>query len=258
MPKFDANLTLMYTEFAFADRFAAAAADGFRGVEYLGPYDEPKEVIAERLAICGLQQVLFNLPVGNWSAGERGIAVLPGREAEFRAGVDSALDYARALGASQVNCLVGLVPASLEAETAEGRLVENLGYAAARLGDAGIKLMFEPLNTRDMPGYFVSTVDHAERILNRVGSDNLYIHYDFYHQQISHGDLMRNFMRLGDRIVHVQIADNPGRHEPGTGEINYHFILSELDRLGYSGWVGSEYVPTADTSSSLAWMREWT
>jgi hydroxypyruvate isomerase len=255
LPRFDANLTLMYTEYAFAERFAAAAADGFTGVEYLGPYDEPKEAIADRLARHGLEQVLFNLPVGRWSDGERGIAALPGREEEFRDGVDLALHYALALGTRQLNCLVGLVPDPEQAEAAEDQLARNLAYAAARLGDAGIKLMFEPLNTRDVPGYFVSTIAHAERILNRVGSDNLYVHYDFYHQQVSEGDLLRNFQRLADRVVHVQIADNPGRHEPGTGEINYSFLLGELDRLGYAGWVGCEYLPRGRTSSGLGWMR---
>ena len=255
MPQFSANLSFLYQDLPFLDRFAAAAKDGFGGLEYLGPYAEPKEKVADALQASGLKQVLFNVPSGDWAGGERGIACLPDRVGEFRDGVSLALDYAKALDCPQVNVISGLVPEGADRQTLETVLVENLGYAARRCADAGVKLLIEPINLRDIPGFFLSTTDHVERILDRVGSDNLYIQYDFYHMQITQGDLIPTFARLKDRIAHVQIADNPGRNEPGTGEINYTFILSELDRLGYDGWVGCEYRPKAGTSEGLGWMK---
>lgn len=257
MPKFSANLSFLYQDLPFLDRFAAAAKDGFMGLEYLGPYAEPKEKVADALKANGLTQVLFNLPSGNWTGGERGIACLPDRVQEFRDGVAAALDYAAALGCKRLNVISGLVPESANPETLERVLVDNLRYAAPRMADAGIKLLIEPINLHDMPGFLLSTTDHAERILEKVGSDNLYIQYDFYHMQITQGDLIRTFERLKDRIAHVQIADNPGRNEPGTGEINYGFILNELDRLGYDGWVGCEYRPKAGTTEGLGWMKPY-
>ncbi|MBB3456920.1 hydroxypyruvate isomerase [Rhizobium sp. BK313] len=257
MPKFSANLSFLYQDLPFLDRFAAAAKDGFMGLEYLGPYAEPKEKVADALKANGLTQVLFNLPSGNWTGGERGIACLPDRVQEFRDGVAAALDYAAALGCKRLNVISGLVPEGANPETLERVLVDNLRYAAPRMADAGIKLLIEPINLRDMPGFLLSTTDHAERILEKVGSDNLYIQYDFYHMQITQGDLIRTFERLKDRIAHVQIADNPGRNEPGTGEINYGFILNELDRLGYDGWVGCEYKPKAGTTEGLGWMKPY-
>jgi hydroxypyruvate isomerase len=257
VPKFSANLSFLYQDLPFLDRFAAAAKDGFMGLEYLGPYAEPKEKVADALKANGLTQVLFNLPSGNWTGGERGIACLPDRVQEFRDGVAAALDYAAALGCKRLNVISGLVPEGANPETLERVLVDNLRYAAPRMADAGIKLLIEPINLRDMPGFLLSTTDHAERILEKVGSDNLYIQYDFYHMQIMQGDLIRTFERLKDRIAHVQIADNPGRNEPGTGEINYSFILSELDRLGYDGWVGCEYRPKAGTTEGLGWMKPY-
>ncbi|MDL2404228.1 hydroxypyruvate isomerase [Rhizobium calliandrae] len=256
MPKFSANLSFLYQDLPFLDRFAAAARDGFMGLEYLGPYAEPKEMVVDALKANGLTQVLFNLPSGDWAGGERGIACLPDRVDEFRDGVAAALDYAAVLDCKRLNVISGLVPKDdADLETLERVLVDNLRYAAPRMADAGIKLLIEPINLRDMPGFFLSTTDHAERILEKVGSDNLYIQYDFYHMQIMQGDLMQTFERLMDRIAHVQLADNPGRNEPGTGEINYGFILSELDRLGYDGWVGCEYRPKAGTTEGLGWMR---
>lgn len=255
MLKFNANLTQLYTEHAFLDRFAAAAADGFTGVEFRGPYDHPKHVLAELLQQHGLKPVLFNFPAGDWDAGERGIACLPGRQDEFRRGLDQAIDYAQALGCTQLNCLAGLAPKGVPHETLEATLVENLRFAADRLAGLGIKLQLEVLNRRDNPGCFVFTTDHFETIFDKVGSDNLYLQYDFYHLQIMQGDLIRNFERLQPRIAHVQVADNPGRHEPGTGEINYDFIFAELDRLGYDGWVGCEYVPKGKTSDGLGWLH---
>lgn len=257
MPRFSANLSFLYQDLAFLDRFAAAAKDGFGALEYLGPYAEPKEKVADALQANSLKQALFNVPSGDWAGGERGIACLPDRIEEFRSGISLALDYAKALACPQVNVISGLVPKGADLETLEKVLVENLKYASQRAADAGVKLLIEPINLRDIPGFFLSTTDHAERILDKVGSDNLYIQYDFYHMQIMQGDLIPTFIRLKDKIAHVQIADNPGRNEPGTGEINYGFILSELDRLGYDGWVGCEYKPKAGTSEGLGWMKPY-
>jgi len=257
VPKFSANLSFLYQDLAFLDRFAAATKDGFGALEYLGPYAEPKEKVADALQANGLRQALFNVPSGDWAGGERGIACLPDRIEEFRSGISLALDYAKALACPQVNVISGLVPKGADLETLEKVLVENLKYAAERAADAGVKLLIEPINLRDIPGFFLSNTDHAERILEKVGSDNLYIQYDFYHMQIMQGDLIPTFIRLKDRIAHVQIADNPGRNEPGTGEINYGFILSELDRLGYDGWVGCEYKPKTGTSEGLGWMKPY-
>ncbi len=257
VPKFSANLSFLYQDLSFLDRFAAAAKDGFGALEYLGPYAEPKEKVANALQANGLKQALFNVPSGDWAGGERGIACLPDRIEEFRNGISLALDYAKALACPQVNVISGLVPKGADLETLEKVLVENLKYAAERTADAGVKLLIEPINLRDIPGFFLSSTNHAERILEKVGSDNLYIQYDFYHMQIMQGDLIPTFTRLKDRIAHVQIADNPGRNEPGTGEINYGFILSELDRLGYDGWVGCEYKPKAGTSEGLGWMKPY-
>ena len=258
MPKFSANLTFLYQELSFLDRFAAAAADGFPAVEYVGPYDHPPEVVAETLAASGLEQALFNLPAGDWAGGERGIGCLPDRVEEFRASVDTAIRYGRALGCAKINCLAGFAPAGVDHETLEATLVANLKYAAPRLGEAGIRLLLEPINLRDMPGFFVSTTDHAERLLDAAGSDNVYIQYDIYHTQVMQGDLVPTYARLRDRIAHIQIADNPGRNEPGTGEINYAFVLPELDRLGYDGFVGCEYKPKgATTTEGLGWMAPY-
>ena len=256
MPKFSANLSFLYQQHGFLERFAAAAADGFPAVEYLGPYAEPKEKVAEALQSAGLAQALFNVPSGDWAGGERGIACLPDRVEEFRAGVATALDYAQALHCPKVNVISGLVKPGADLGRLEDTLVDNLKYAAPRCADAGVKLLIEPINLRDIPGFFLSTTKHAERILERVGHDNLYIQYDFYHLQVMQGDLMPTFERLKDRIAHVQVADNPGRNEPGTGEINYRYIFAALDRLGYDGYVGCEYKPIAGTSEGLGWMKE--
>jgi hydroxypyruvate isomerase len=257
LPKFSANLSFLYADRPFLERFAAAAADGFPAVEYVSPYEHAPDEVADRLERHGLQQALFNLPAGDWAAGERGIGCLPDRVEEFREGVDTGIRYAKALGCLKLNCLAGIAPAGVPAERLEVTLVENLRYAAPRLADAGIELLLEPINLRDIPGFFVSLSDHAERILDAVGSDNLFIQYDFYHMQVMHGDLMPTFERLRDRIGHVQVADNPGRNEPGTGEINYGFVLAQLDRLGYDGFVGCEYKPQGDTSSGLGWMQPY-
>lgn len=256
MLKFDANITQLYTDLPFLDRFAAAAKDGFKGIEMRSPFEEPKEVIAEHLAAAGLELVLFNFPAGNWGKGERGIACLPGREEEFAASLKTSLDYAKATGCTRLNCLAGLTPAGIDTALVEATLVANLRRAAAELAHNGIKLQLEAINQRDNPGGFVQTTAQYERIAEQVAHDNLHLQYDFYHMQVMQGDLMRTFTRLQKVISHVQIADNPGRHEPGTGEINYRFIFTELERLGYDGWIGCEYIPAAKTSDGLGWMRE--
>jgi hydroxypyruvate isomerase len=257
VPKFSANLTFLYTELPFLDRFAAAAADGFPAVEYVGPYDHPPEVIADLLKQHNLKQALFNLPAGDWAGGERGIGCFPDRVEEFQAGVATAIRYGAALGCTKINCLAGIAPAGADRAVLHSTLVENLKYAAPRLADAGIKLLMEPINQRDMPGFFVSTTDHAEAIMADVNSSNLFLQYDIYHTQVMQGDLLATYERLRERIAHIQIADNPGRNEPGTGEINYANILSALDRLGYDGFVGCEYKPRTTTTAGLGWMQPY-
>ncbi len=256
MPRFAANLSMLYGEHDFLDRFGEAARDGFSGVEYLFPYDHPKDAIAERLRKHGLTQVLHNLPAGNWGAGERGIACHPDRVAEFKAGVSKAIDYATTLACRQVNCLAGIAPKDVPAETLRATFVDNLRFAAAALKKAGIRLLVEAINTRDIPGFFLTKSADTAAILAAVSSDNLFIQYDFYHTQIMEGDITATFRRLKDKIAHVQIADNPGRNEPGTGEINYRYIFGMLDDEGYGGWVGCEYRPRAGTRSGLGWIKE--
>lgn len=257
MPKFSANLSFLYPELPFLERFAAAAADGFRAVEYAVPYVAEAEDLAALNARHALEQVLFNMPAGDWDGGERGIACHPDRVDEFRAGVEVALRYARVLGCTRVNCLAGITPQGVAGDVLESTFVANLHYAAPRFADAEVRLLIEPINPRDIPGFYLTTARHAERVLDAVGSDNLFIQYDIYHQQVTAGDLLPTWERLRQRIGHIQIADTPGRHEPGTGEINYRFVLSELDRLGYAGWVGCEYRPLARTSAGLGWMAPY-
>ena len=254
MPKFAANLTMLFNEVGFLDRFAAARRAGFAGVEYLFPYDHDAAEIRGRLDEHGLTQVLHNLPAGNWGAGERGIACHPERVVEFDDGVARAVQYAAALGCTQLNCLAGIAPAGLDPGRARAVFVGNLRGAARRLQDAGIRLLIEPINTRDIPGFFLRTTAQALEIIDEVGSDNLFLQYDVYHMQIMEGDLATTLQKNLARIAHVQIADNPGRHEPGTGEINYDFLFDFLDRIGYPGWVGCEYKPAAATEAGLGWM----
>lgn len=256
MPRFSANLSMLFGEHDFLDRFDAAAKAGFKGVEYIGPYDYPPEIVSERLKKNGLSQVLFNLPPGDWASGERGIAVLPDRIDEFRKGVDTAITYAKALDCKQVNCLAGIAPKGFETAALEAVFTENLRYAASRLKDAGIRLLIEPINTIDIPGFFLNTSRQALALIDKVGSDNLYLQYDIYHMQIMEGDLARSLEKHLSRIAHVQLADNPGRHEPGTGEINYPFLYAHLDRIGYAGWVGAEYKPKNGTVEGLGWFKE--
>jgi hydroxypyruvate isomerase len=254
VPRFDANLTMLFNEVPFLDRFAAAREAGFRGVEFLFPYDYEPEALAELLHMNGLELVLHNLPPGDWAGGERGIATLPGRQDEFRAGVETAIRYATALGCPQVNCLAG-IPKGVEPAEARRVFVDNLSYAAPIMADAGIRLLIEAINTRvDIPGFFLTNTRQAIDIIDEVGSDNLYFQYDIYHMQIMEGDLARTIEANLPRIAHIQLADNPGRNEPGTGEINYPFLFQFLDRIGYQGWIGCEYKPRGKTAEGLGWL----
>jgi hydroxypyruvate isomerase len=253
VPKFAANLTMLFNELPFLDRFAAAKAAGFGGVEFLFPYEFDKAVLAERLQQHGLTQVLHNLPAGNWSAGERGIAIFPDRVEEFRDGVIRAIEYAKVLDCRQVNCLVGIAPAGVDPAGLRATLISNLRFAAETLAKQGIRLLVEPINTRDIPGFFLNGTEQAAQIIADVQSDNLFIQYDIYHMQIMEGDLAPTMQKHLNRIAHIQIADNPGRNEPGTGEINYPFLFRYLDELRYSGWIGCEYKPKATTTEGFGW-----
>jgi hydroxypyruvate isomerase len=255
MPRFNANLTMLFTERPFLDRFEAAAKAGFTGVEYLFPYDFAVDDLVQRLKAHGLTQVLHNMPAGDWAGGERGIAILPGRTDEFKAGVEKAIANATALGCKQVNCIAGIAPAGIERPVLEETFIANLRFAAGRLKQAGIKLLIEAINPIDIPGFFLNTTAQALDIIARTGSDNLFVQYDIYHMQITEGDLARTMERNISMIPHIQLADNPGRHEPGTGEINYPFLFAHLDRIGYSGWVGAEYRPMTTTEASLGWFE---
>jgi hydroxypyruvate isomerase len=248
---------MLFNELDFPDRFRAAADAGFTGVEYLFPYAYPKEQLAQRLVAHGLTQVLHNLPAGDWANGERGIACLPDRVAEFRSGVGKAIEYAKALGCRQVNCLAGIAPAQIDPARVRDTLVANLRFAAEKLEAAGIRLLIEPCNTRDLPGFFVNRTAQAIALIDEVGSDNLWLQYDVYHMQVMEGDLAPTIERLLPRIAHLQVADNPGRHEPGTGEINYPMLFRFIDRLGYRGWIGCEYRPAGSTLEGLEWAASW-
>ncbi len=253
MPRFAANLTMLFGEKPFLDRFAAAKAAGFAGVEYLFPYDHDKADLREQLDEHGLVQVLHNLPAGNWAAGERGIAILPDRVDEFRDGVGRAIAYAKALDCRQLNCLVGIAPREADPFEMNAVLVENLRFAADALARERIKLLVEPINTLDIPGFFLNKTEQAVQLIADVRSSNLFIQYDIYHMQVMEGDIARSLQKHLPRIAHVQLADNPGRNEPGTGEINYPFLFRHLDTLGYRGWVGCEYKPKTTTVDGLGW-----
>jgi len=258
MPKFAANLTMLYNEVDFMDRFKAAADDGFKGVEYLFPYAYPAADLAAKLKEFGLTQVLHNLPAGDWAAGDRGIAVDPSRVEEFKKGVDTAIEYAKILGTERINCLAGKVPAGVSQEQARATFVSNLKYAAEKLKAVGIPLLIEPINTYDIPGFFLNYTAQAAEIIDEVGSDNLFIQYDIYHAQRMEGELANTFKKYQSRIAHVQLADNPGRNEPGTGEINYAFMFKFIDEAGFDGWIGCEYKPAGNTSAGLGWREALT
>jgi hydroxypyruvate isomerase len=257
VPKFAANLSFIFQEVGFLDRFAAAAACGFKGVEYLSPYDHSPEVIAEQLNRHGLEQALFNMPPGDWAAGERGIGALPGREQEFRDGVETALVYAKTTKCRILHAMAGLWPQARDRAEAERVYIANLRHAADRLAGDGLTLVIEPINNRDIPGYFLNTTTQAMSIIERVGRSNLKLQLDLYHVQIMEGDLAHRIRALAGHYPHVQIAGNPGRHEPDVGEINYPFLFDLLDELGYAGWIGCEYRPRGETKAGLDWAKRY-
>lgn len=254
MPKFAANLSFLFADRPFPERFAAAAAAGFAGVEYLFPYDYPAGEVAGWLGAAGLSQVLFNLAPGDWAAGERGLACLPGRQGEFAESVAQAVDYALALDCPRVHCMAGLRPAGVSESLLHDTYVANLRHAADAFARIGATVSIEPINSRvDMPGYWLDSIVAAERLLDDIGRDNVALQFDIYHAQIIQGDLWPTLSRLLPRIAHIQVADHPGRHEPGTGEINYPFLFKALDAAGYAGWIGCEYKPLAGTEAGLGW-----
>jgi hydroxypyruvate isomerase len=253
MPRFAANLTMLFTELPFMERFEAAAKAGFKAVEYLFPYAYDKKELTAALRGNGLQQVLHNLPAGNWDGGERGIGCHPDRVSEFREGVGMAIDYATALGCPKLNCLLGKLPAGVSPEQARKTTVENLRFAARELQSAGIMLLIEPINHFDIPGFFLTRTDQALSIIDEVGSTNLLLQYDIYHAQRMEGELAATITKNMARIGHIQLADNPGRGEPGTGEINYAWLFKHIDAAGYTGWIGCEYKPKSDTVNGLGW-----
>jgi len=258
MPRFAANLTMMFTEVPFLERFARARTAGFDAVEFLFPYAFAVEDVRARLDDHQLALVLHNLPAGNWDAGERGIACHPDRVDEFRQGVSMALRYAKALDVPRLNCLAGKTPADADVSRVNTTLVENLRYAAAALDRAGVQLLVEPINPFDIPGFHLTTTAQTLAIIDEVGAANVRLQYDIYHAQRTEGELAATLSRHIDRIGHVQIADNPGRNEPGTGEINYRFLFEHLDRIGYDGYVGCEYKPATTTEAGLGWIEAHT
>ncbi len=257
MPRFAANLSMLFTELPFLDRFAAAAAAGFSAVEFLFPYPYPAAELKARLEAHGLQLVLHNLPAGDWDAGERGIAVLPGREGEFREGVARAIAYATALGVPRLNCLVGKTPAGVPADAVHRTLVENLRFAAEALRGAALTLLVEAVNDKDIPGFHLTRTAQVLALLDEVGAPNALVQYDVYHAQRMEGELAATLAAQLPRIGHVQVADTPGRHEPGTGEINFDFLFAHLDAIGYTGHVGCEYKPAATTADGLGWLARY-
>ena len=256
MPRFAANLTMLFTELPFLERFAAAADAGFEAVEFLFPYDFEAGRVADAIAAARLKLVLHNLPAGDWGAGERGIACDPARTGEFQDGVGRAIRYAKALGCPRLNCLVGIPPPGQDASVSRETMIGNLGFAARALREAGVAMVMEPVNTRDVPGFFVNQTPPALAVLDAVGSDNLTLQYDIYHAQVMEGDLERTIATHLARIGHLQVAGNPGRHEQDTGEINYPYLFERIDALGYDGWIGCEYKPAADTASGLGWLAK--
>ena len=257
MPTFAANLTMMFNEAPFLERFDKAAAAGFKAVEFLFPYDYTVEQLNDALDRNKLQLVLHNLPAGDWAAGERGIACHPERVEEFRSGVGRAVTYATALGVKRLNCLAGIKPQNVSDADARRTLVENLKFAAPRLEAAGIKLLIEPINTFDIPGFFLNRTQQAIDIIRDTGADNIFLQYDIYHMQRMEGELARTIEQNLPLIAHLQLADNPGRNEPGTGEINYAFLFAFLDRIGYAGWIGCEYKPATTTTAGLGWVAPY-
>ena len=255
MPQFAANLTMLFNEVPFLERFERAARAGFTAVEFLFPYAYKASDIKQKLDAHQLTLVLHNLPAGDWDAGDRGMACDPHRVDEFRSGVPLAMQYAKALGVKQLNCLAGKLPVGVSDESARITLVANLKFAAAAFQTEGLRLLIEPINYFDMPGFYLNRTAQAVALLDEVGAANAFVQYDIYHAQRMEGELAATIAKYLPRIAHMQLADNPGRHEPGTGEINYPFLFAHLDRIGYAGWIGCEYKPATTTEAGLRWMK---
>ncbi len=257
MPKFSANLSMLFKEVDFLDRFERAAKVGFKGVEFLFPYEWDKEELQERILKHHLEMVLFNLPAGHWSAGERGLACLPDRVHEFQEGVGLAMEYATALKCRRVNCLAGIPPVTVADEKKWESLVSNVRFAAEETQKAGVTLVVEAINSQDIPGFCLSTTKQVLALLKAADHPNAHIQYDIYHMQIMEGNLTKTIGENVERIRHMQLADVPGRHEPGTGEINFDHIFRFVDGLSYDGWIGCEYNPSKTTEESLSWLKNY-
>jgi len=257
MPRFAANLSMMFNEVPFLERFAAARNAGFEGVEFLFPYEFPAAELKKRLAGAGLTQVLFNMPPGNWAEGERGLASLPGRQSEFREGVKKALDYAATLDCRRVHCMAGIVPPGVSLVTAASLYAANLAWAAEQAKPAGVTLVIEPINHRDMPGYFLNTQAQGAAVVEAIGRDRLGLQFDVYHVQVTEGDITKRMEQFMPVIAHMQIADVPARNEPGTGEIGWSYVFRRMDELQYQGWVGCEYRPAGETVAGLDWRERF-
>jgi hydroxypyruvate isomerase len=257
MPRFAANLSFLFNELGFAERFEAASKAGFKAVEYMFPYEFDAHRLRALLDKFALEQVLFNMPVPDWSQGGRGMLILPDRSAEYRDGVRTVIQYARVLGVAQVNCLAGIEPTGANAASLRKTAIENLRFAAGAFGEFGIKLLVEPINLFDVPGFYINTIDQAIDLIDETGCSNIFVQYDIYHQQRMRGEIIPAFLRHQERISHIQIADNPGRHEPGTGEINFANVFDAIDAAGYSGWIGCEYRPKTATAAGLGWIKPY-
>ena len=257
MIDFAANLSMLYTEKDFIKRFKSASEFGFKGVEYLFPYDFKKEDIKNELVNNSLEQILFDFPAGDFAGGDRGIAIFPDRKSEFQEGVQQAVEYADILECKRLTVLVGIDNGKFTTNELNETLIENLIYASEQTKDKGINVLVEALNLIDAPNYFVSTTNHCKQIVDSVNKDNVKIQFDMYHMQIMEGDLSRTIESNLSLISHMQLADNPGRHEPGTGEINYPFLFSFIDKLGYDGWIGCEYIPAGNTEEGLSWTEDY-
>jgi len=258
MTRLAANLTMLFTDLAFLDRFAAAAAAGFKAVECVSPYEHPADVVAERLRAAELEVALFNMPPGDWAAGDRGYAANPARINEFRESIATALTYARATGCRTLHLMAGKIPAEADRAAWTATLIANIRLAADAVAGDGITIVLEPINTRvDIPGYFYDHTAAVMDIIHEADRDNVKLLFDIYHMQIMEGDLARTIERLLPRIGHIQLADNPGRHEPGSGEINFGWLLPHIDGLGYQGWIGCEYAPATTTNAGLGWAGKY-
>jgi hydroxypyruvate isomerase len=257
MPKFSANLTMLFNEVPFLDRFEKAAGAGFKGVEFMFPYEWEKDALAEKMDRYRLQLVLHNLPAGDWAKGERGVACLPERIDEFKKGVTQAIEYAKALKCFQVNCLVGMTPKNVPDQKVRQTLVNNLRFAASAMEKANIHLLVEPVNNIDMPGFYLTHTQQALDLMKEINHPNVWLQYDIYHMQVMEGNLTRSILSNLPKIGHIQLADNPGRHEPGTGEINFPNLIRFIDEAGYNGWIGCEYKPASTTENGLGWLKHY-